>query len=292
MHYTIYLDVLICVNLFINYFVLLSVTKFLHLKITRLRLMLAALLGAVYSIFILFPQVNVALSLIIKIIMSVTICLAAFGFLDVYRLIKTMIVFYSMNFLLCAFIFFIQYFLSPAGIFIKNGIVYFKISPLFLVISTIIIYLVIRLSDHLFAKRDLPLESCTLTITYMDKKVSLDAKIDTGNTLKEPFSNDPVIVADYKYIENIIPEELKEIFQNFSSCNCNKNDSLNFHNANFRLVPFSTISENGILPAFKPNKIEILYLGRKFEKSAFVCTCTQKINDEKFKALVSSELVD
>lgn len=290
MHYTIYLDVLICVNLFINYFVLLSVTKFLHLKITRLRLMLAALLGALYSIFILFPKVNIALSLTIKIIMSITICLSAFGFLDTFRLIKTMIVFYSMNFLLCAFIFFIQYFLSPAGIFIKNGIVYFKISPLFLVISTIIIYLIIRLSDHLFAKRDLPVENCTVTLFYMDKKVSLDAKIDTGNTLKEPFSNNPVIIAEYSYIESILPDDLKDIFQNFNTCKCNA--SISSYNARFRLIPFSTISESGVLPAFKPNKIEIFYLGKVFKKDAFVCTCKQKIADEKFKALVSQEMVD
>ncbi len=290
MHYTIYLDVLICVNLFINYFVLLSVTKFLHLKITRLRLMLAALLGAFYSIFILFPKVNIALSLIIKIIMSITICLAAFGFLDTFRLIKTMIVFYSMNFLLCAFIFFIQYFLSPAGVFIKNGIVYFKISPLFLVSSTIIIYLIFRLSDYFLAKRDLPVENCTVTLFYMDKKVSLDAKIDTGNTLREPFSNDPVIIAEYSYIESILPEDLKDIFQNFNTCKCNS--SLSSYNAKFRLIPFSTISESGVLPAFKPNKVEISYLGKVLEKDAFVCACKQKIADEKFKALVSQEMVD
>lgn len=292
MHYTIYLDVLICVNLFINYFILLSVTKFLHLKVTRLRLMLAALLGASYSIFILFPPVHIALSLIVKIIMSVTICLAAFGFLDTFRLIKTMIVFYSMNFILCSFIFFIQYLLSPVGIFIKNGIVYFKLSPLLLVVSTIIIYLIIRLSDKFLWKRDLPVESCMVTITYMNKKVSLEAKIDTGNTLREPFSNDPVIVTEYTEIESILPDEMKNVFKNFSIRICDRNDSLNCYNANFRLIPFSTISENGILPAFKPDKIEILYLERTFEKDAFVCTCPQKILDEKFKALVSPELVD
>ena len=292
MHYTIYLDVLICVNLFINYFVLLSVTKFLHLKVTRLRLMLAALLGAMYSIFILFPEVNLALSLIVKVIMSITICLAAFGFLDIIRLIKTMVVFYSINFLLCAFIFFIQYFLAPVGVFVKNGIVYFKLSPLILASSTIVIYFIIRIWDNFLRRRDLPIENCTVTLTYMDRKVSLEAKIDTCHTLREPFSNEPVIVVEYSHIEKILPETLKNLFMEFNTCKRNQRDIVKCQSANFRLIPFSTIAENGLLPAFKPDKIQILYLGKTFTKEAFVGTCTQNIFDGKIKALVSPELVD
>ena len=82
----------------------------------------------------------------------------------------------------------------------------------------------------------------------------------------------------------------KDIFQNFNTCKCNS--SLSSYNAKFRLIPFSTISESGVLPAFKPNKVEISYLGKVLEKDAFVCACKQKIADEKFKALVSQEMVD
>ena len=46
---TIYIDVLIATNIFINYFLLLAVAKFLHSNAKRWRLVLASVLGAAYS---------------------------------------------------------------------------------------------------------------------------------------------------------------------------------------------------------------------------------------------------
>ena len=61
----IYIDVLIAVNLFINYFLIISTAKFLHLKTQKSRLILGEILGGIYSLYILLPPTNFFVSLII-----------------------------------------------------------------------------------------------------------------------------------------------------------------------------------------------------------------------------------
>ena len=54
-----YVDVLLGLNLFINYFLLLSVAKFLRISVRRLRLLAGAAIGAAYSLVILVPMPNI-----------------------------------------------------------------------------------------------------------------------------------------------------------------------------------------------------------------------------------------
>ena len=51
---TIYLDVLLCLNLYINYFVLRATAKLLHAKLRTGRCLLAAGVGSLFSL----PNVN------------------------------------------------------------------------------------------------------------------------------------------------------------------------------------------------------------------------------------------
>ena len=64
MKQTIYIDVLISINLFINYFLLLSVAKILTLKPERKRIILSSFIGSLYSLVILLPSINIVLSLL------------------------------------------------------------------------------------------------------------------------------------------------------------------------------------------------------------------------------------
>ena len=57
----VYIDVLLGVNLFVNYFLLLAVGRFLHLAVRRLRLLAGAAVGAVFSLSILLPPLPAVL---------------------------------------------------------------------------------------------------------------------------------------------------------------------------------------------------------------------------------------
>lgn len=289
MNRVIYIDVLICVNMFINYFVLLAVVKFLNLNLKRIRLIISATVGAVYSLFILLPPINFFLSLFLKLIMSITIIILAFGFLNLKLMLKATCTFYLINFLFAGIIFFIWYFMSPKGIFIKNGMLYFNISPIFFIIATLITYFIMQLSNKLIGKKEISQNFCKLEIEQGGQKLQLPAKIDTGNSLREPFSSTPVIVVEYKQIEKIIPPEINLYFSKSSTSSDQFNSNLALK---IRLIPFKTISGNGLLPAFKPDKISIVQDKHCFTKDAFVAVANEKMIGENFSALISPELID
>ncbi len=285
MKQTIYLDVLICLNLFINYFILLSTINILHMKVSRKRLMLASSLGAFYSLYIFLPKVNFSISLLIKLIMAASIVFVAFCPKSLKVFSKTFFLFYLISFAFGGIAFFVWHYMSPKGLFVNNSIVYLDFPPLFLLISTFIAYTIIKLSNVLFVSQDFTSSTYEILIEYNKKIAVIKAKVDTGNTLKEPFSGNPVIVTDYKFIKYIIPAELANYFNKNTETESLKKLK------NFRFIPYNTISGNGLLPAFKPDKIKVLN-SNSINKDAYVAICNNKFSNESYHALISIDLIN
>lgn len=289
MKQTIYVDVLISVNLFINYFLLLSVAKILNLKPSRKRLILSSFVGALYSLIILLPTINGIFSLIIKLIMSVSIVFFAFEWASFRLFLKITATFYGINFLFGGIIFCLWYFFMPNVIFINNNMIYLNLSPLFLVTATFFSYLVIRLLSKINGRQDNLNLECDVLIKFNEKAVILKAKIDTGNTLREPFSDLPVVVAQYKFIEKIVPEPIKKHFFVLNASSSAEKVSYDVQKLkNFRLIPYKTISGTGLLPAFKPTYIKI----QNVKKDAYIAVCNEKIFNDEFQALINYELIE
>lgn len=294
MKQTIYVDVLISVNLFINYFLLLSVAKILNLKPVRKRLILGAFIGALYSLIILLPPINGIFSVFLKLIMSASIVLLAFKWVSNRLFLKIIMVFYGVNFLFGGIIFCLWYFAMPNIIFMNNNMIYLNLSPLFLVTATFLAYLAIRLMNKITGRQNILNLDCEILIKFNEKSVTLKAKIDTGNTLREPFSGLPVVVVQYKFIEQIVPEPIKEYFCVFNDVHTSaKKISYDVQKfKDFRLVPYKTISETGLLPAFKPTYIKILSKNQDIKKDAYIAVCSEKIFNDEFHALINSELIE
>ena len=172
MKQTIYLDVLICLNLFINYFILLSTINILHMKVSRKRLMLASSLGAFYSLYIFLPKVNFSISLLIKLIMAASIVFVAFCPKSLKVFSKTFFLFYLISFAFGGIAFFVWHYMSPKGLFVNNSIVYLDFPPLFLLISTFIAYTIIKLSNVLFVSQDFTSSTYEILIEY-NKKIAV-----------------------------------------------------------------------------------------------------------------------
>ncbi|MDE7235957.1 MAG: sigma-E processing peptidase SpoIIGA, partial [Helicobacter japonicus] len=209
MKQTIYLDVLICVNLFINYFLLLAVAKFLKIYFKRKRIIAAAVLGAFYSLYILLPKINIIVSFLIKVIISVTIIICAFGFHSIKQFLKQFLCFYSINFAFCGTMFAIWYFIAPRNLIVKNGITYFNISPLLLVTTTLISYTVTRIIQKVTGQEVPDDLFCDIVIEQSGNTQKVRAKIDTGNSLKEPFSQLPVLIVEKRTVEKVVPKKYK-----------------------------------------------------------------------------------
>ena len=76
---TIYIDIVLIENLIMNYIILFTTAVVLKIKVNHIRLILASLLGAGYSIIAYMGIIKVYSSIILKIILSVLIIYIAFN---------------------------------------------------------------------------------------------------------------------------------------------------------------------------------------------------------------------
>lgn len=287
----IYIDVLIAINLFINYFILVTVSKFLYIKISKIRLVLGSALGAVYSVYILFPRCNIILSVFIKLLMAASIVLVVFGCSSIKTYIKFMLCFYSMSFVFSGVMFALWCAVEPVGMVINNGVVYFNISPIILLVSTVISYTIIQIISKVVGRQKDGKTFCDMEIKIYDKVVTVRAKIDTGHNIKEPFSGLPVIIICKEVLKDVIPKEIID-FPNIQD-NERDSESIKYGIKNkVRLIPFSTVMGKGILPAIKIDYVTFQGKNEKIKKEAYVAICLNEIIEEGFEALVSPELVE
>ena len=120
-----------------------------------------------------------------------------------------------------------------------------------------------------------------LTIKNQGNAVRVTAKIDTGNNLKEPFSQSPVIVIGRHTAESITPVEIRE-YETVTS--------LNYRTVinNVRFVPFTSVNGEGIMPCFQAEKI---YLNDTLcDKKIYIALCRDNYIQGDFQAILPYEL--
>lgn len=292
MQQTVYIDILFVINLVINYFILLAVTNILHRKDKRLRLLLGACLGAIYSLFIFFPDLSFLYNSVFKFIFSVTIVVVAYKFSSVIHLVKLVIAFYIVSVLFGGIIFALWLFLSPPGMLMRNGVVYIDISPVVLIGASAGCYIIITLFSR-FLHKNTGIESIYEVEVFLDNVcVKITALLDTGNSLTESISGLPVIIAEYEKIEKLIPRSLRHSFKRGLIENPEIIILENWQKR-FRLIPFGSVgNSNGILLAFKPDNLIAKSEGHTIETSNVLIAVSNKrlITDGRYNMLLNINL--
>ncbi len=287
MKQVVYIDVLIVLNILVTYLLLLSSSTVLRAEPTPLRMIFGSFLGGIYSLIILAPTFSVFISILIKLLLSVSIVSAAFKPRSLKALLRCVVTFFSMNFIFAGLMFAVFIIFKPSGMQYKNGSVYFNFNFVTLLITAIICYFSVYFFNRL-TKRDVGTRRIyELSISIFGKKVSGKAKLDTGNTLTDGFLGTPVVVARKGFIEPLLPESLALSY--FSG----DFDLLNFSaakdwNQRVRVVPAKTVNGTALLPSFRPDYIEI---GEKRIKNVIIAVCGDDKMNTDYDCLLNSELV-
>lgn len=261
MKQTIYLDVLVSVNFLVDYFLLYAAGQLSASSISRTRLCLGALLGAAGSCTILLPPMNGLLNSLITGVICALMTLTAFGWHGARRYLRTVACVLLVTVCYAGLMLALFTFTAPAGLIVNNGSVYIDIPPALLVLATVVCYAAASLLSVHMRRRNLVRSRCTVTIYSEGSHVSLNAIIDTGNLLCEPFSGLPVIVAEYDRLLPVLPDG----FEDFSV------DPISASPYGIRVVPYSGIGTGGILFAFRPKKITAALPGcRPRETDAYI----------------------
>ncbi len=263
---TIYIDTLMCVNLFIDYILLLVTKKTLHIRARTRRLILSSLVGAFTSLWALLPFYSVFLSATEKISSAIIIILIAFGKTDFRNTCIRFITFLGLGMILSSSVLLINNLLKTDKLIIYNDVIYFDISPVALLATTGFVYISVIIYQKLTTNKfRSEIHQITLS-TGNISKLTFESALDTGCNLKEPFSGLPVILTE---------EEL------FDSTGINENK--------LRVIPFSTVSGSDIILGFKPDKIEID--GKELAKGCYIGICRNKLNGE-IKSIMGQDLLE
>lgn len=230
---TVYIDVLITVNIFIDFFIILCTKKFLHLGTSYRRMILGSLLGGIFSLAALLPELPLGINIIFDVASAAAIVFASFGKCSVKSYIKRIAVYFIISFSFCGIMIFIYTAFKPKGLEIYNDTVYFNISPIVLIILTLACYYILKLIKRL-TKGVCGGGICNVEINLSEKSAAFSAKIDSGCNVKEPFSGDYVIIVEENMLEGCLPDE-----------------------KNMRIIPFNSLGGDGIIKGFKPDKTKI-----------------------------------
>ena len=277
MKYTIYIDILFCVNFIVDYIILQSVRHFRNLNTRKARLFGGAFIGGIGSLVILLPPMPIYLSWVVNMLETFFVTAAAFYPMSAVGFLKTFVSMFTVSFFYCGAMTAILAFFSPKNLVVRNSTVYIGISPLMLVGLTLGIYILMRVIMKIWGRRSIP-NMCEVEICHNGKTFLLKGTVDTGNTLHEAFSGECVIVGCADMFKDMV---------DIDKCT----DSMEVIKNGIRFIPFMSVGGKGLMPAFKPSKIYIKSNAGKSEIKAYIGLCKRENLKEESDLLVPSELV-
>lgn len=193
----IYLDLVMLLNFSIDFILLLSVSIILKRKVKIYRILLGSFVGGL-SILLLFFNINNITLFILKIIISILMCLITFKFNNIKYTLVNLLYLYMSSIILGGFLYLlnIEFSYKHVGIiFINNGL---SINFIFLLItSPIILYIYIKQTKNF---RSTYSNYYNIKIFKNNKAYDYIGFIDTGNTLTDPLTKKAVILIDKRKI--------------------------------------------------------------------------------------------
>ena len=199
----VYIDALFLLNLIVNYLLLLAAAKLAGEPLRRLRLAAGAALGGLYAAAIFFPGMGFLTHPLCKLGAAVLMLLTGFG--GSRRLLRVTLVFFGLS---CAFgggIFAIGL-LGGRGLTLRNGVLYSVMDLRILLLSAAVCYAVLTLVFRRTARHGRR-EVLPAVLSLAGRRVAVNALVDTGNTLTDPVTGRPVMVAEGSRLSPLLPGE-------------------------------------------------------------------------------------
>lgn len=255
---TLYVDIIFLENIFMNCIILLATGIILKDQTRIIRNLIASVIGSVYAIIIYVSSIQIYSNMFLKVILSFVIVYIAFKPINIKSFLKHVIIFYLTSFTFGGVAFALLYFVRPQDILYENGVLIGTYPIKIILIGGILGFIIITMSfkniKGKFTKKDM---FCTIKLFVENKQMQLKAIIDTGNLLKDPLTNNPVIVVEKNKLLNLFP---KILINNTTEIIKGEQIDLGKYSSKIRVIPFNSLGkENGMLLGIKLEKIEIEY---------------------------------
>lgn len=250
----IYADTIFIINFIVNYLLGLVTAKICAVYVKRYRIVLAAVFGAAYAVFAVTDGTKILSNLFIKIAVGAVMLLITFG--NKKPLWRIALVFSASA---AGFAGIVMAISMLGGTDVMGGGLF--VTPTFevLLLAFAISYIVFSLIFKRSGRSQMKISEVTASVGR--REIKFKALQDTGNSLSDPMTGKPVIVADLGTVSQIFSERTRyfltkerlmnpvELFEKLNTAG---------RECRFHLVPYRAVgTDAGMLLAFTPDKIII-----------------------------------
>lgn len=310
-----------------NYIILFATYVILKTKAKhqQIRLIISSIIGSIYAIIVYLNVLSIYSNIVTKAILSIVMVYIAYGAKNIKQLLKQLLIFYLVSFIFGGCTFALIYFIKPENVKMNNGVFVgtypIKVALIAGAIAFIITQVAFKINKN---KLDSKNQFMNIEIFYENKILKTKALMDSGNMLKDPISNLPVIIIEKQELCKIIPEKHLNyidkiigggITKNISLKNeegvINKNDynkideyydnsddtsnNIQEYLSKIRMVPFMSIGkENGMLIGIRVDKVKIETEDIDIERKNVIAGIYNRklTKDNKYNALIGLNLLE
>lgn len=243
-----YLDSLFVFNFALNYLLLQGTRRVLHEDGSRRRAALGAAAGALYAVVCVLPFGRALSAWPLKLLSGGAVVLLTFGMGGRARTLRRLVAFFCLSAALGGGVLGLYYLLGNGSDFaLYNGIAYLELPLLFFALAFAVIYPLSLLSYRLFTTgTGVTQQLADVVLVIQGHRIEGKGLIDTGCSLTEPLSGRQAVVVQRLLLHRLYPNPVGP-------------EQLG---GDYRLVPFSTVGEQGFLPAVRCESLAVTCRGQ------------------------------
>ncbi|WP_048602577.1 sigma-E processing peptidase SpoIIGA [Rubeoparvulum massiliense] len=266
----VYLDLFLILNGGFNLVLLYFTGRFRQQRISWWRLLLAALIGALYALMILTPTWTFLLSLPIKVLVAAFMCWIAFGFRQFRFYFQILLTFFLLSFSVGGGILGLHYMAQTSGTAYQGVLISWgdgsTISFSILLLGVVLV-LWSQIRERSLREKESMLKQwiVEVEIVLFQERITCNALVDTGNRLVDPFSGVPVMLVELKLLQELLPEPIRRLVEQQEQVTMEKLMEVPHEYLPLvRFIPFQGASKGRhLLIAIKPTRLTFVYQGEQ-----------------------------
>lgn len=286
----VYADLTFAINFIMDFFLLWATARIAGIKVIYSRIAAAALLGGIYAVGFLLPELSKWYNIQFKILFSCLLVIFALSPQNWTEFKKTIFYFYGINFAVAGATVATSYLFSSSMQIISL--------PYFWLLGGVFCAIAIGIyGEKYFVSHIIPkLLNFDIELRFNNLKCKGKGLLDTGNGLRDPLTNKPVLVAEYGLLRDCLPDDFKQAMENVGDENEMLDGLAQSSWANrLRLIPFTSIGKkNGLLVGIRADEI-IVDIGKNsiFHKNLVVGIYKERLSKEgNYQLLIPSEILE
>ena len=273
---TVYADILVLLNFLVDYFLLALTAGLLRQKISFFRQLIAALFGGFFALTIFLPEPPI----FVRILLQIGSCAVMTGLAAAERkwrpYLRFAAVFFAVSCGYAGGMLALWYLLHPNGMVIHNSVVYFNISPLFLILFSVVSYFIILVVRGMIERSAVCAHRCTVTLFAEGRQIEVNAIADTGNSLEDVFGISEIIIADEAVAKALFGDNLQA-------------ESL-LHR--YRTLPCTTVSGTVLLDAWRCDKAHVIAENRCIELHSPIVAVSKTPLTDDYSAIINPKIIE